>query len=158
LWIRAGIRALSRIFVSYTQTDRAWAEWIAWELEEAGHRALGQAWDFVPGSNWIQGMQEGVTRAGRTIAVLSPAYLESEFGAAEWQAAWGKIRLRGTASCWWCGWRSVSGRDCYPGWSALICSGGGGEGPAALDGVQCPVGPGQARRQAWFPRGPGGAP
>ena len=59
-----------------------WAEWIAWELEEAGHRVLVQAWDFVPGSNWIQGMQQGVTRAGRTIAVLSPAYLESEFGAA----------------------------------------------------------------------------
>ena len=56
-----------------------WAEWIAWELEEAGHRVLVQAWDFVPGSNWIQGMQEGVTRAGRTIAVLSPAYLESEY-------------------------------------------------------------------------------
>jgi TIR domain len=77
-------------FVSYAQADRAWAEWIAWELEESGHRALVQAWDFVPGSNWIQGMQEGVTRAGRTIAVLSPAYLESEFGAAEWQAAWGQ--------------------------------------------------------------------
>jgi hypothetical protein len=77
-------------FVSYTQADRAWAEWIAWELEEAGHRVLVQAWDFMPGSNWIQGMQEGVTRAGRTIAVLSPAYLESEFGAAEWQAAWGQ--------------------------------------------------------------------
>jgi hypothetical protein len=77
-------------FVSYTQADRAWAEWIAWELEEAGHRVLVQAWDFVPGSNWIQGMQEGVARAGRTIAVLSPAYLESEYAAAEWQAAWGQ--------------------------------------------------------------------
>ena len=77
-------------FVSYTQADRVWAEWIAWELEEAGHRVLVQAWDFVPGSNWIQGMQEGVTRARRTIAVLSPAYLESEYGEAEWQAAWGK--------------------------------------------------------------------
>ena len=27
-------------FVSYTQTDRAWAEWIAWVLEEDGHRVL----------------------------------------------------------------------------------------------------------------------
>ena len=46
-------------FVSYTQADRAWAEWIAWVLEEDGHRVLVQAWDFVPGSNWIQGMQAG---------------------------------------------------------------------------------------------------
>jgi tetratricopeptide (TPR) repeat protein len=76
-------------FVSYTQADRAWAEWIAWVLEEEGHQVLIQAWDFVPGSNWIQGMQAGVTRASRTIAVLSPAYLESEYGTAEWAAAWG---------------------------------------------------------------------
>jgi hypothetical protein len=75
-------------FVSYTQADRAWAEWIAWVLEEDGHRVLVQAWDFVPGSNWIQGMQAGAATAARTIAVLSPAYLESEYGSAEWQAAW----------------------------------------------------------------------
>ena len=75
-------------FVSYTQADRAWAEWIAWVLEEDGHKVLVQAWDFVPGSNWIQGMQAGVARAERTIAVLSPAYLDSEYGTAEWEAAW----------------------------------------------------------------------
>ena len=75
-------------FVSYTQADRAWAEWIAWVLEEDGHTVLIQAWDFVPGSNWIQGMQAGVATAARTIAVLSPAYLESEYGTAEWEAAW----------------------------------------------------------------------
>jgi hypothetical protein len=75
-------------FVSYTQTDRAWAEWIAWTLEEDGHRVLVQAWDFVPGSNWIQGMQAGVQDAARTIAVLSDEYLKSVFASAEWQAAW----------------------------------------------------------------------
>ncbi|WP_241830645.1 toll/interleukin-1 receptor domain-containing protein [Parafrankia colletiae] len=26
-------------FVSYTQTDQPWAEWIAWTLEEAGYCA-----------------------------------------------------------------------------------------------------------------------
>src|ERR1017187_8146763 len=75
-------------FVSYTQADRAWAEWIAWALEEDGHRILVQAWDFVPGTNWIQGMQAGTTDAARTIAVLSADYLESVYGGAEWQAAW----------------------------------------------------------------------
>ncbi|MCK9904835.1 toll/interleukin-1 receptor domain-containing protein [Frankia sp. Cpl3] len=75
-------------FVSYTQTDRPWAEWIAWTLEEAGYRVLIQAWDLVPGSNWVTGMDEGVTRAARTIAVLSHAYTRSVYGAAEWQAAW----------------------------------------------------------------------
>ncbi|WP_250285198.1 toll/interleukin-1 receptor domain-containing protein [Frankia sp. CiP1_Cm_nod2] len=75
-------------FVSYTQTDRAWAEWIAWTLEDAGYRVLIQAWDFAPGSNWVSGMQEGVMRAARTIAVLSADYARSVYGAAEWQAAW----------------------------------------------------------------------
>ena len=75
-------------FVSYTQDDRQWAEWIAWELEEARHRVLIQAWDIVPGSNWVATMQEGVRKAERTIAVLSAAYSRSTFGAAEWQAAW----------------------------------------------------------------------
>ncbi len=75
-------------FISYTQADRAWAEWIAWALEDDGHHVLIQAWDFVPGGNWITRMHEGVRDARRTIAVLSEAYLESVYGGAEWQAAW----------------------------------------------------------------------
>jgi hypothetical protein len=75
-------------FVSYTQADQAWAVWVAWVLEEAGYRVLIQAWDFVPGSNWIKGMQDGAERATRTLAVLSDEYLTSVYGGAEWQAAW----------------------------------------------------------------------
>ncbi|MDT3442458.1 MULTISPECIES: toll/interleukin-1 receptor domain-containing protein [unclassified Pseudofrankia] len=75
-------------FVSYTQTDRPWAEWISWTLEEAGYRVLVQAWDFVPGSNWLAGMHNGVQYSVRTVAVLSDAYARSVYGTAEWQAAW----------------------------------------------------------------------
>ena len=75
-------------FLSYTQADRAWAEWIAWVLEEQSYKVLIQAWDFVPGSNWAAKMQAGIRDAARTIAVLSPAYLKSAYGGAEWQAAW----------------------------------------------------------------------
>ena len=75
-------------FISYTQADRAWAEWIAWQLEEDRYRVLVQAWDFVGGSNWVTRMQDGVTRADRTIALLSTEYLTSVYGQAEWQAAW----------------------------------------------------------------------
>jgi hypothetical protein len=81
-------RARWDFFVSYTQADRAWAEWIAWILEEDGHKVLVQAWDFVPGGNWIQNMNAGTRDAARTIAVLSPDYLHSLYGGAEWQAAW----------------------------------------------------------------------
>ncbi|MEU4442186.1 FxSxx-COOH system tetratricopeptide repeat protein [Actinosynnema sp. NPDC050801] len=75
-------------FVSCTSADRAWAEWIAWELERDGYRVLVQAWDFVPGGNWVDRMHTAVQGAERTIAVLSTAYLSSAYGRAEWQAAW----------------------------------------------------------------------
>jgi WD40 repeat protein len=74
-------------FVSYTAKDRAWAEWLAWVLEDEGYRVLIQAWDFVPGSDWMWQMQEGIRRAVRTLAVLSTAYLGSVFGAKEWNSA-----------------------------------------------------------------------
>lgn len=68
-------------FVSYTQVDQGWAEWVAWQLEDAGYRTLIQAWDSRAGDNWAARMQEGIERADRTIAVLSPAYYGSKFGA-----------------------------------------------------------------------------
>ena len=82
-----GDGAAKDFFVSYTGADTAWAEWIAWVLTEAGYRVHIQAWDFVPGTNWVAKMQEG-TEAERTLVVLSKAFLSgSTFGAAEWQAA-----------------------------------------------------------------------
>jgi hypothetical protein len=84
---KEGLHRGRDFFVSYTQTDRAWAEWIAWVLEEDGHQVLIQAWDFVPGSNWLAEMQAGTRDAARTIAVLSGTYLGSVHGSAEWQAA-----------------------------------------------------------------------
>ncbi|MCK9904215.1 TIR domain-containing protein [Frankia sp. Cpl3] len=74
-------------FVSYTQVDRPWAEWIAWQLEADGFRVLLQAWDMVAGTNWTQAMQNGIRDATRTLAVLSAAYLDSAYGTREWQAA-----------------------------------------------------------------------
>lgn len=75
-------------FVSYTGADKAWAEWIAWELEAQGHPVLLQAWDMVPGTNWVDVMHRGMQGSERTIAVLSTSYLDSVYGTAEWQAAW----------------------------------------------------------------------
>jgi hypothetical protein len=52
-------------FISYTQADRGWAEWIAWALEEDGYRVLVQAWDFLPGSNWMAQVQAALTLGQR---------------------------------------------------------------------------------------------
>jgi DNA-binding transcriptional LysR family regulator len=75
-------------FISYTQADRSWAEWIGWILEESGYRVLVQVWDFVPGTNFTQQMHDGTAHAARTIAVLSDDYLKSVYGKPEWLAAW----------------------------------------------------------------------
>jgi hypothetical protein len=77
-------------FISYTGVNRPWAEWIAVQLEAAGYSTVLQAWDFRPGSDFLHQMQQATSTAGRTIAVLSPAYFGSEFGEAEWRAAFAK--------------------------------------------------------------------
>ena len=77
-------------FVSYTSADRPWAEWIAWELEHAGHSVIVQAWDMEPGANFVLQMDEAAHVAERTIAVLSPAFAASPYCRAEWAAAFRK--------------------------------------------------------------------
>src|SRR6266511_1783877 len=74
-------------FISYASVDRLWAEWIAWQLKANGYSVLLQAWDFGPGSDFVHEMQRAVSAASRILAVLSPAYLRSSFGEAEWGAA-----------------------------------------------------------------------
>ncbi|MCA1695943.1 MAG: toll/interleukin-1 receptor domain-containing protein [Actinobacteria bacterium] len=75
-------------FISYTKSDRAWAEWIAWELDQAGYKVIVQAWNMVPGSNWVVKMEEAIQYSERTVAVLSNNYLRSIYGKSEWQAAY----------------------------------------------------------------------
>ena len=71
-------------FVSYTGADQAWAEWVAWELEQVGYTTVLQAWDFVAGSNFAHAMDRALNAARHLLAVLSPAYLRSRYGKAEW--------------------------------------------------------------------------
>jgi hypothetical protein len=73
-------------FVSYTRADRDWAVWISSKLEENGYSVILQAWDFLAGGNFVLDMNEA-TKAKRTIAVLSPAYLKAPFPQTEWAAA-----------------------------------------------------------------------
>lgn len=76
-----------RVFVSYSPADERWATWIAWELEAAGYRTMLQAWDFVPGTNFIDFMDRGLSQAAVVVAVLSRNYLNSTYGRLEWQTA-----------------------------------------------------------------------
>jgi tetratricopeptide (TPR) repeat protein len=74
------------VFVSYNRADRAWAEWIAWVLEEEGYSVAVQAWDSRPGNDFVLFMHQAA-QARQTVAVLSPSFLEAEFTQPEWAAA-----------------------------------------------------------------------
>jgi hypothetical protein len=74
-------------FVSYNGSDQGWAEWIAWEVEDAGYTTMIQAWDFQAGSNFILEMQRAASETERTLAVLSDRYLQALFTQPEWAAA-----------------------------------------------------------------------
>lgn len=83
-------------FVSYTAVDEAWAEWIAWCLEDDGYSVDLQKWDCRPGHNFALFMSRS-TSAVRTIVVLSKALLEASYPQPEWAAAFaddpeGKLR------------------------------------------------------------------
>jgi tetratricopeptide (TPR) repeat protein len=74
-------------FVSYTAADRAWAEWLAWELEAAGYTTVLQAWDMPAGTAFLHAMDQAVQHTRHTILVLSAAYLRSAMAEAEWRPA-----------------------------------------------------------------------
>jgi hypothetical protein len=80
-------RAKWDFFISYATADQTWAEWVAWQLEEAGYRVLIQKWDLVPGAQWTSRLEEGIRGSERTLAILSHAYFTSVYGQAEWTAA-----------------------------------------------------------------------
>ena len=45
--------------MSYTGADRVWAEWIAWQLEEAGYQVKIQ----VPGTTKLHRLEENIGAA-----------------------------------------------------------------------------------------------
>ncbi len=78
---------LKDFFISYTGTDVDWAEWIAEQLEAAGYTTVYQKRDFNAGGNFVAQMHQAMRQTKRTIAVLSPEYLEARFTLSEWAEA-----------------------------------------------------------------------
>lgn len=78
---------MTDFFISYTANDETWAEWIGYVVEEEGFTVKLQVWDFLAGSNFVLEMQHSARTAERTIMVLSPDYLKSQFASPEWAAA-----------------------------------------------------------------------
>ena len=73
-------------FISREKADRHWAELIASVVRDAGHEAIHEE-DSSPGASFMHSMRAASANSDCTIAVLSPAYFESEYCLAELNAA-----------------------------------------------------------------------
>lgn len=79
----AGDRA--DFFVSHAGTDRAWAEWVAWQLMDDGYAVELDVWDWAAGRNFVTAMSEALDRCDRMVALFSTAYFnQSRYTGQEW--------------------------------------------------------------------------
>jgi WD40 repeat protein len=62
------------VFISYAPTDERWAVWVAWSLEAAGFTTMVQAWDFLPGANYLDFIDRGIREATIILPILSRSY------------------------------------------------------------------------------------
>jgi hypothetical protein len=79
------------IFVSYTSSDKEWANWIGLELERLGHVAHVHGWEISAGGNIPAWMEERFQRADHVLFVISKLYLTKDYSnwerlSAEWAA------------------------------------------------------------------------
>ena len=74
-------------FISHAGRDTGWAEWLAWQLQEAGYSVELDVWDWAPGEDFVARMQRALERADRMLAVCTEAYFSDTFGGAELRAA-----------------------------------------------------------------------
>jgi hypothetical protein len=88
---RAGDDGTWDFLVSYAPTataDRRWAEWISWELEDAGYDVHIEAWDGLAGMSIAGRVDRAVIGSKRTIVVLTSDYVSSGRHEADWHTAW----------------------------------------------------------------------
>jgi NB-ARC domain/TIR domain/APAF-1 helical domain len=70
---------MADFFISLSGKDKAWGDWIAWQLKDAGFEVIYQHWHFQIGQNFLLHMEEAGRKAARTLVVLSDNYFASDF-------------------------------------------------------------------------------
>jgi hypothetical protein len=74
-------------FISHAGQDTGWAEWLGWQLQEAGYTVELDVWDWAPGEDFVARMAAALERADRLLVVCTEAYFSSAFGGAELRGA-----------------------------------------------------------------------
>jgi tetratricopeptide (TPR) repeat protein len=83
---------MADIFISYTNSDRDWAHWIAKELAALGHTPHIHEWDIRGGDDIYAWMEKHHDTADHVLCVVSDEYLRAPYStlernAAIWQSA-----------------------------------------------------------------------
>ncbi|MFG3098562.1 FxSxx-COOH system tetratricopeptide repeat protein [Streptomyces sp. NPDC048202] len=63
-----------RVFVSYAGLDQAWAEWVGWQLIQAGHHVELDRWSWQTGDDFVQKMNAALGEADAVVALFSKNY------------------------------------------------------------------------------------
>ena len=82
-------------FISHAGQDTGWAEWLGWQLQEAGYTVELDVWDWAPGEDFVARMAAALESADRLLAVCTKAYFASAFGGAELRAAFAGSAAQG---------------------------------------------------------------
>ncbi len=81
---------MADIFVSYTQSDKLWAHWIALELKKLGLQSRVHEWEIGPGHDFMEWMSERLANSDHVACVMSPEYLRAPFSKMERHAAFAR--------------------------------------------------------------------
>ena len=61
--------------ICFVSADRAWAEWVAWHLEQAGYSVTLAEWQAPSGAGFAADFQEAARQTRNALGILSAAFL-----------------------------------------------------------------------------------
>lgn len=76
-----------RVFISYSHSDKEWANWIGSRLAKRGFRIWTDENAIAAGESFISELTRTIEQADAVVAVVSPRYLRSKWGQYEVAAA-----------------------------------------------------------------------
>lgn len=71
-------------FIIYHREDREWAEWIAWQLDNAQFSTILPVWGVLPGTDIELELHKAERKAKRTILLLSPNFFRTFANTPNW--------------------------------------------------------------------------
>jgi CHASE2 domain-containing sensor protein len=66
------------VFISLSSKDRAWGDWIAWQLSQAGYEVAYAYWQLRSGENLYARTEDWVHDSARVLVLMSANYFASE--------------------------------------------------------------------------------